>query len=707
MRNKLLYYMLAIFLLSIVGCSQEEIQLSRQIEQEGEEVSVRFSVDIPDYKTVHTRANGGVNDLYLLVFDQNGSMVARRLATLSNQTDQGGNFTANLPASASPRVVHFISNYDWANFNDQLNIGVNEAAVVALMSTSNATLWKREVLSNGISSTTFNGQTIELLRNQSKISVTNQATNFTYNGFAVHNAPDKGTVAPFNTSTSMFDEGTITEPSGVTLLSAQQNDVSMTEKFLFERKNANASSITTVIIKGDFSGQTYYYKIDLIDANKNRYDIQRNYHYAVKIKTVTRAGYSSFEDALTGASHNNAALDPIIEKYPIISDGTRKLEVEKTLVVLTTAGQTFQVWTKYYPNISSTTVDNSSTVVTIESNNEAIDAGTLSFDNSTNGIISAKGNSPMPSEPKESRIRVTNGDLARVIRVVQRNPFIFTPVTINGANPGSVANSQGRDADLKFNIPSDFPADLLPHPIKISAQGLYPASSGMEMVVENGIMSYIYRATATGEQTINFKTNKSNITETVKIEAEYFTNASVEYITNASTNVIGNITYGTSSSQSDVQSGTVVSASTGSITVDSNGRFIYVPPTSYNNTTQVVFTYKRGMGNYSQEYEYTTTINALVSSKNIAMILGYYIFEGTIKYTQGNTSDVPSNGTVSIQSGGGNIQMNGTGNYIYRVSASTSDDTSIQFRYIRWTSTYNQTKTISQLKSNSSLVLTR
>ena len=702
-------------MLSLGGCMQDDMQLPQTIEQEGDDVTVRFSVNIPEYKTVHTRANGGVNDLFLLVFDDNGNFIARRQATLSDQTETRGKFTASLPSSTSHRNVHFVSNYDWAGFNDQYAVGINEASIVALMSTSNVAFWSRVELTNGISSTTFSGQTVELLRNQSKISVTNEANNFTYEGFTIHNKPSAGTVAPFSTATGLFTEGVITEPSGVGLLTAQTSDISTSEKYLFERKNANASNITTVIVKGKYEGQTYYYKIDLIDADKNRYDIQRNYHYVVKIKTVTRAGYTIFNDALTGASHNNTALDPIIEKYPIISDGTSKLEVEKTLVVLTTAGQSFQVWTKYYPNISSNTVDNSNTVVTIESNNEAIDANSLIFDDSPTGIITAKANSPMPTEPKESRIRVTNGDLARVIRVVQRTPFIFTPVTINGANPGSVQNSQGRDATLRFNIPSDFPGDLFPHPIKISAQGLYPAASGMEMVVENGIMSYIYRATSTGEQTIKFKTNKSNITETVKIEAEYFTSASVVYSTNASNIIIGSITYGsTTSNQTAMPSGTEISASSGTLTVNSNGGFIYTPPSNYNNSTSVTFTYKRSMNNnYSQEYKYTTTIGVLTSSKNIAMILGDYIFEGTIQYRQGNNNtNVPTNnGTVSIQSGGGSISMNGTGRYIYRVAASTSDNTSIQFRYSRnniWgnPTNYNQSKKISELKSNSNLLLT-
>lgn len=691
-------------MLSLGGCMQDDMQLPQTIEQEGDDVTVRFSVNIPEYKTVHTRANGGVNDLFLLVFDDNGNFIARRQATLSDQTETGGKFTASLPSSTSHRNVHFVSNYDWAGFNDQYAVGINEASIVALMSTSNVAFWSRVELTNGISSTTFSGQTVELLRNQSKISVTNEANNFTYEGFTIHNKPSAGTVAPFSTATGLFTEGVITEPSGVGLLTAQTSDISTSEKYLFERKNANASNITTVIVKGKYEGQTYYYKIDLIDADKNRYDIQRNYHYVVKIKTVTRAGYTIFNDALTGASHNNTALDPIIEKYPIISDGTSKLEVEKTLVVLTDAGEQFSVWAKYYPDLNSNTVNNSGVTATIQSGNEAIDESTFSFNQST-GVITAKGKSAMSSEVKEGRIVVTKDDLARVIRVVQRSPFSFTPVTINDGNPGSVLNGQSRDATLRFNIPNDFPEDLFPHPIRIYAQGLYPAASGLEMVVENGIMSYIYMATSTGQQTINFKTNKSNNAETVSLKADYFTDGSVFYSTGNA--ILGTIKYG----GQNVPAGAEVSSTTGSVQVESNGQFVYVHSSS--NNTSVTFTYKHKVNdNYSEEYKYTTTINNLNSSNNIAMAKTNYVFEGTIEFYSsgwlggGSWNNVPNNGTVSIQSGGGSISMNGAGRYIYSVSASTSDNTSIKFRYRRSNTNYEQSKTISDLKSNSNLLLT-
>src|SRR5690554_8078315 len=191
----------------------------------------------------------------------------------------------------------------------------------------------------------------------------------------------------------------------MTLIPAQSSDISTDEKYLFERKNAYATDITTVIVRGNYNGQQYYYKIDLIDSEKNRYDIERNYHYIVKIKTVTRSGYINFDDALEGASHNNTALDPIIEKYPIISDGISKLGVEKTLVILTKPNQQFSVWAKFYPEISNDTFDNTGVTVSIQPGNTSFDGSSLNFNSST-GTITATGLGQLPEEYGNARIEI-------------------------------------------------------------------------------------------------------------------------------------------------------------------------------------------------------------------------------------------------------------------------------------------------------------
>jgi hypothetical protein len=710
--SKIIKAISLICLIIIAGCSQDVIIIPDQQIQEGEEVAVSFNTIIPEFKTVVTRANGGVNDMYVLVFDENGNYIARRQATLSNQTETGGTFIVQLPSSSNSRIVHFISNYDWSGFNDIA--GLNEATVVALLSTSNTTFWSRVELENGISSTSFSGLTVSLLRNQAKISVVNEADELTFNGFTIHNKPSKGSVAQYS-STTGFEEGVITEPLDMTLIPAQSSDISTDEKYLFERKNAYATDITTVIVRGNYNGQQYYYKIDLIDSEKNRYDIERNYHYIVKIKTVTRAGYTSFNDALEGASHNNTALDPIIEKYPIISDGISKLEVEKTLVILTKPNQQFSVWAKYFPEISNTTFNNSGVSVTLQSGNTSIVGGSLNF-NPTTGNITATGLSQIPEEPGNARIVVSKGDLARTIRVVLRTPFSFSPVTINDQNPGLVADGQSSQATLKFNIPDDFPDDLFPLPIRIYTNGLYPATVGLEMVVEGSQIHYIYRATQKGIQTINFKTNKSGNAETLSIKADYFADGAIAY--NSFIVFKGNIKYG---SNNNVPNTATVTASTGSITIPSTGIYSYAPPSNYNVDTQVNLEYvyqvasnTSGGGwfdpginqSFHEYYRTTTTIGHMYDNGDLNLALDGIIVTGRIHYTTNTNnynglSNVPGNATLTVTgTAGATGEMMANQRYQLTIPGTASNNSTIRVTYRRNYTDYYVDTTVGALRSN-------
>ncbi|CEA15840.1 hypothetical protein ING2E5B_1087 [Fermentimonas caenicola] len=704
--SKIIKAISLICLIIIAGCSQDVIIIPDQQIQEGEEVAVSFNTIIPEFKTVVTRANGGVNDMYVLVFDENGNYIARRQATLSNQTETGGTFIVQLPSSSNSRIVHFISNYDWSGFNDIA--GLNEATVVALLSTSNTTFWSRVELENGISSTSFSGLTVSLLRNQAKISVVNEADELTFNGFTIHNKPSKGSVAQYS-STTGFEEGVITEPLDMTLIPAQSSDISTDEKYLFERKNAYATDITTVIVRGNYNGQQYYYKIDLIDLEKNRYDIERNYHYIVKIKTVTRAGYTSFNDALEGASHNNTALDPIIEKYPIISDGISKLEVEKTLVILTKPNQQFSVWAKYFPEISNTSFNNSGVSVTLQSGNTSIVEGSLNF-NPTTGNITATGLSQIPEEPGNARIVVSKGDLARTIRVVLRTPFSFSPVTINDQNPGLVADGQSSQATLKFNIPDDFPDDLFPLPIRIYTNGLYPASTGLEMVVEGSQIHYIYRATQRGIQTINFKTNKSGNAETVAIKADYFADGSIAY--NSFVAFRGNISYG---NNVNVPNNVTVSASIGSLTIPSTGTYSYAPPSNYNLNTSVNLEYENQVAwntnsnirqSFHEYYRTTTTIGHMYNNGNLNLALDGIIVTGRIRYTTNTNnyngmSNVPGNATLTVTgTAGATGEMMANQRYQLTIPGTASNNSTIRVTYRTSNTNYYVDTTVGALRSN-------
>lgn len=701
--KKTVYGIFSLFLfILLAGCTQDEILQPETQLPDGGDVMVRFSAMIPEYNTIQTRANGGVNDMYVLVFDQSGTFITREMATLTDQTETGGTFTASLPSSTNPRVVHFISNYDWNSFSNSGVIGSNEQAVVGLLSTTDAVFWARRELPGGINTGSFpSSNPVVLLRNQAKISVSNDASNFTLQGFTIHNSPDKSSVAPFNTTTTSFEEGVITEPIGMGLNPALQANVSKTEKYLFERKNKSATEITTIIVDGIYEGNSYYYKIDLIDSEQVRYDIERNYHYMVKIQTVTKDGYTSFDDALNGASHNNTALDPIIEKYPIISDGISKLQVEKTLIVVTEPNRPISVWANYYPDLNNNTINNSGVTVSIMSDEGALASGSLAYNAST-GIITATSAATLGTEPLVALIRVQKGDLVRSIRVVLREAFSFDPVTINGNNPAMVLDTQNAPATLRFAISDDFPADLFPLPIDIYTQGLYPSASGLQMVVTGGEIHYVYMATTTGTHIVNLKTNKAGNAETVTLKADYFVDGTINY------DILlynGVITYGTGNTA--IPMGATVIASPGTMQITATGQYLYTPPLVSNNNTPVTLTYYESVntninGGISESFEnghrISTTVGAL-DNGTINLLIDHFRVTGRIEYDHWlwGWRNVPNGSNLTTSNG--TATMISTGRYQLITNGAPANTTTISISY----DGDSASKTIDTLRTDQSL----
>lgn len=529
--KKIIYTLIGGLILLMASCTRSAIEVpDPQVPVDADEVLVEFGAIIPDFRTVELRDNGGVSNLSLLVFNQTGILIARREATLLGASGSGGyRFSVILPKSEDIRTIHFIANCDWSAIPDTDILGFNEAKVVALMTTDRGGFWARKELPGGIDVGSLNDN-IPLLRNQAKVTVIDEAANFELEGFTLHNTLARGTVAPYDTGTFTFTEGAISEPVSPVLVSAQEGTLDMNEKFLFERKNKTASNITTVIVKGKYSGQpSTYYKIDLIDTNKVRYDIERNYHYVVKIRSVHKSGSPTFAAALDVASHNNTALDPTVEKFPIISDGVSKLEVERTLIILTKPSESLGTWAKYYPQLNNNNFDNTGVLCRVEqeTGKEVINVSSLNFVPGT-GAITATGINSLPSQPREARIIVSKGDfLARAIRVVLRQPFDFTPVKVNSNN--SVPSGIQQVARVYFTIPADFPSDLFPLYVKIKANTLYPVQEGVEVTVEGGTMYHIVRVDSHGTKEVKFKTNTKSNTERIEVSADYFKKGEVSY----------------------------------------------------------------------------------------------------------------------------------------------------------------------------------
>lgn len=493
---------------------------------EGDPVTVEFKVDIPEAQPLDTRAidENLISDLRLLVFDENGRFISRHQATMSGTT-----FSVTLPQSSNRRIIHFIANYDWTGFNDATSVTKDEGEIVAPLQAAGLIFWQRVVLAAGINSGSFTTQPISLIRNMAKFSLENRATQtLTSATFALYNTASAGSVAPFNTTNRAF-EPVITEPVGVTFTGTTPFGVG--DIYTFERKNSMVTtSPTYVIVRGTYAGVTNYYKIDIIDANKNMYDIQRNVWFKIIIQAVTLPGYTTLAAAQSSPASNNISASVLLQSYPTISDGAFVLSVDKTVVSFTQNGQTLNA-TASYKTVAGVSQNSSIVVTLVQDANFPVVNGVVSYNAATGSLTANINNVPSGGVSYFATIKLEAGNLSRTIRLMLHAPFTFTNISLTPSVVGNVLESP---ATLKFTVPAE--ADyLLPFNCYITTAYLTPNFGNIEVIYENGVYKYKWKVTATGEQTINFKTNTNNAAETVMIDAALFQRGQVAY---SNTNVI-------------------------------------------------------------------------------------------------------------------------------------------------------------------------
>ncbi len=690
--KKILYSLFTLVLFAFTGCVQDSILQPELLEQSNGEVAVRFSVNIPKFKTVTTRANGGVDDLNLLVFDENGKFIYFRTATLLSQNQTSGTFEVMMLPTTKQRTIHFISNYQFPDeFYDQ-STGKTEQEVVTTLESGSLLFWDRMVLASGINaSTVFNGgQAVELLRNQAKISVevSNTETKFTLQGFALYKAPDKGTAAPFDADTQQFTIGSVTQAAGAALSGAPALlDFTTDEKMVFERLHQSASDYTAVIVKGlyketpESEGEVCYYKIDLLDKAVTppvRYDIERNYHYKVTLNKVNMVGVSDITSAVNGAAANNVVLDASLDKFPMISDGKEKMEIEKTVVLFTEPGKPLSVQVNYWPDITDDpdNIDNSGMTLSVSGNTSIF--GTQPSV-SASGLITATITNTLPTTLTQASIVVSKGNMSRKLRVVVTPPFTFDP-KINNANPGTVGTGQDAVANLTFTIPANFPAELFPFDVKIYTQGLYytkpSGGPNLQMKVENGVICYIYTVTEPGNKALAFKTNNAGNAETVVLKADGFIDGLVAY--NA-TKREGSINYvqGTDSTSVPYADRDNLSITNGFITIKpgEDGQFIWY----YTSGTAATVEAVKWEGNKGYLYRAT---NVATSATTINLdYVGLKQATGTITY--GTNNPVPAGTVLEITANRGTINVTENGKYLYTPPATYNLADAVTLRYYR------------------------
>lgn len=110
---------------------------------------------------------------------------------------------------------------------------------------------------------------------------------------------------------------------------------------MFENENFSNDQ-TYIILKGKLAGKTedLYYKIQLLDTDKNPYPVMRNYHYKIVIKSFSESanGSTEFADAKTSEPSNNIYAE-IFKESPSISDNNNNVLTVSNLHFLFTQGR--------------------------------------------------------------------------------------------------------------------------------------------------------------------------------------------------------------------------------------------------------------------------------------------------------------------------------------------------------------------------------
>ena len=492
--KKILFAISMMFVLA--ACSHDNIGVEPNPEEGA--VLVNFSVQVPEMQ-VATRSftDQKITSLHLLVFDENGYFVqaAEATGTFGVVKDTEYKFTASLMQSPYKRVVHFI-----ANLPKAVNEYGSETALINALTTSDSqdAYWQRVELPNGIlegneeMATKFTE--VPLVRNFVKISVDidNQADAiFDYEGIAVINVPNKGTVAPFNVNNGTYaaycagiayntlnDAGYYGyEPSDMEIVNTDTSSPKFaTEHYIYERRqNQDDQDYTYVIIKGKYnkSGTSTYYKVDIVDDNKEPYNLLRNFNYVIKINSVLGPGYESADAAAKAAASNNISASIDTKNLLNISDGSSRLYVEYVDKVITKPG-TFTLKYKYLPNISDNTKTNYNkpanddvdlinvvgdviaSYIKASSDDDASDWRTITF--TTPATI---------TETKLQTITIKAGVLQREINLILCKPFVLN---VKSTPTGSAALNA--DATVTLGLPAGLPAAIFPLEFVIVETGL-------------------------------------------------------------------------------------------------------------------------------------------------------------------------------------------------------------------------------------------
>ena len=521
--KRLLYILLCLPLW--LACTDENIPNPNPQISEGEQVELRMSMMIEDMNIASSRSMGDdVADfptLWVVAFDKEGYLVEYAPATDLKLTGNGSTlheteFSVILHATSEPRTLHFIANYTDGEEKLALEYG-HESNVIGSLTVGNNkdVYWHRKVLSEGINTDqtyiTANFRRIPLLRNFAKITVgvDQKVTNFILTGFYVLNVPTSGTVAPYSngafvdymsneegkteeakTYEKLNEEnyiGTMPDDVGYGQNGSSIDWVTVTEEetgsfYMYENTYKGVENKTTsILIKGIFgnSSTETYYRADLTLPNvatglSEYYHILRNFHYQLNITSVIAAGKDTPEAAIEAPANNNLSGSVQVQNLSNISDGTAKLEVSYTDMVMVSTDKVTLKY-RFLTNLSNENSVANDRITIYNPGGEVIDE-ILDTEQDEDGwrVLTITPIGSLPTSTKEQTITLYDitTKLRREVKYTLRPKLDMvvncTPYVEEGA---------GKSVEVDICIPDRLNENLFPLEFAIEANTSVPSST--------------------------------------------------------------------------------------------------------------------------------------------------------------------------------------------------------------------------------------
>lgn len=318
--------------LMLAGCSDENEPSISGADDFEVPSELTLTLSVPDHEVVNlgTRAaDPAITSITVFCYDQTGTS-GKHLehTTLTSGWEASGNgYKITVPIHKQTKSVHLVVNAPVRDTDtDPVNI-VSKNPDAGIM-------WGRADLSDIITKT--KDSSITMIRNTAKVSVKNEASDFTYSGFAVTGTSAAGTVAPSGWNT---DPTTPTIPTGTATNTAATLQPASAEIRIFEteadspKSGASEQFVTRgrIIIEGTYQGVKGYYTVAFRtrsgsgsseEPGNYHYTpipVLRNHHYTVNVKEVRAKGWATIEEAAKAEPDNRLTVE-ITDKTPEITD---------------------------------------------------------------------------------------------------------------------------------------------------------------------------------------------------------------------------------------------------------------------------------------------------------------------------------------------------------------------------------------------------